>query len=66
MSDQKKAAEKMKEISEETKQINPSTDKDNYVIQIVVDGKVIKEVIALNATVKVLCIGDQSLAADIR
>jgi len=51
-----------KEIAE-PKQINPQKDKGNYIIQIVADGKVIKEVIAIGATVNIVDIGNNSLAA---
>ena len=47
----------------EPKQINPQKDKGNYIIQIVADGKVIKEVIAIGATVNIVDIGNNSLAA---
>lgn len=49
---------------EENKSVNPSTDNGNYLIQVKgKDGKVIKEVLALNATISIVGIGDQSVAA---
>lgn len=51
---------------EQPKIINPSTDKDNYLIQVISDGRVMKEVIALNSTVNVIHIGEQAVAADIK
>lgn len=47
-------------------EINPCKDKGNYIVQIVVDGKVIKEMIALGAIVNIVNIGNQSLAAVIK
>ena len=55
-----------KETKEETKQLNPSIDKSNYLIQVMANGQVIKEVIALNATLNIVAIGERSLAADIK
>jgi hypothetical protein len=54
-----------KEI-EQKEPINPFENKSNYLIQIIVDGQVIKQVMALNATVNVIHIGEQSVAADIK
>ena len=51
---------------EETKQVNPFKDKGNYIVQIVADGKVIKEMIALNSTVNIVCIENQSVVAVIK
>jgi len=51
---------------EEPKQINPQKDKGNYIVQIVADGKVIKEMIALNSTVNIVCIENQSVVAVIK
>lgn len=49
---------------EDKKPINPSTDNGHYLIQIISnDGKVVKEVLALNSTIKIVGIGEQSLAA---
>lgn len=64
---------KVVEVAEENiieekqpKTINPNTDKSNYLIQVVSDGKMIKEIIALNSTVNIIHIGEQSVAADIK
>ena len=51
---------------EESKQINPQKDKGNYIIQIVANGKVMKEVIAIGSTINIVNIGNQSLAAVIK
>ncbi|ADL50565.1 hypothetical protein [Clostridium cellulovorans] len=51
---------------QQEKEINPTVDKDNYLVQVIVDGKVIKEVIALNSTINIVHVGNQSLAADVK
>jgi len=57
--------EKKKNI-EAAEVINPTTDKGNYLIQIKVDDKIIKETVALNATVNILNLADAPAAFDIR
>jgi hypothetical protein len=63
-----KNQEKIVEVEEvsEVKQINPATDKSNYLVQIISDGNVIKEVIGINSTVNIIHIGEQSVAADLK
>lgn len=51
---------------EQLKKVNPSTDKGNYLVQIIDDDKVIRTVIALNSTINITSIGDQALTADIK
>lgn len=48
---------------EELKQINPATDKGIYLVQIIDNNQVIKEVIAVNSTVRIIDIGKQGVAA---
>lgn len=55
-------AEGVKEVND----VNPGIDKSNYLVQIISDGNVIKEVIAINSTVNIIHIGNQSVAADIK
>lgn len=50
------------EINEQ-KQVNPSTDKGNYLIRVIDNGQVIKEVLAINSTVEILNLGEQGAAA---
>lgn len=52
--------------NEKAKKINPTEEKGNYVIQIIADGKVLKQVIALGSTVNIISIGEQPMAAEIR
>lgn len=63
-----KNQEEIVEVEEvsEVKQINPATDKSNYLVQIISDGNVIKEVIGINSTVNIIHIGEQSVAADLK
>ncbi|SMC26825.1 hypothetical protein SAMN02745134_02960 [Clostridium acidisoli DSM 12555] len=63
-----KNQEEILEVEEvsEVKQINPATDKSNYLVQIISDGNVIKEVIGINSTVNIIHIGEQSVAADLK
>lgn len=63
-----KNKEEIVEVEEvsEVKQINPATDKSNYLVQIISDGNVIKEVIGINSTVNIIHIGEQSVAADLK
>lgn len=55
-------AEEVKEVND----VNPGIDKSNYLVQIISDENVIKEVIAINSTVNIIHIGNQSVAADIK
>jgi hypothetical protein len=48
------------------KSINPSIDKGNYLLQVVTDGQIIKEIIALNSTIRITNIGDAAVAAVIK
>lgn len=48
---------------EELKQINPATDKGIYLVQIIDNNQVIKEIIAVNSTVRIIDIGKQGVAA---
>lgn len=58
-----KAEEKKQEVE---KQINPAKDKGNYVVQIMNDGQILKQVMALNSTVNIVYVGQQALAAEIK
>ena len=44
-------------------QINPATDKGVYLVQIIDNNESIKEILAVNATVRVINIGEQGVAA---
>lgn len=46
--------------------INPSTDKGNYLIQVITDGNVIKNVVALGSTVNIINLADSPAAFDVR
>lgn len=60
-------SDKEKEINNESeKQVNPSKYKGNYVIQIINEGQILKQVIALNSTVNIIYLGDQAVAAEIK
>lgn len=50
-------------VVEELKQINPATDKGIYLVQIIDNDQVIKEIIAVNSTVRIIDIGKQGVAA---
>jgi hypothetical protein len=54
------------ESQDEVNNINPTTDKGNYLIQIISDGRAIKEVAALNATINIISLGDTPAAFDLR
>ena len=56
----------IEETQEAEKQINPAKDKGNYIIQIIHDGQILKQNIALNSTVNIIYVGQQSLAAEIK
>jgi hypothetical protein len=57
--------EKKKDIKA-AESINPTTDRGNYLVQIKVDDKVIKETVALSATVNILNLANAPAAFDIR
>jgi hypothetical protein len=46
--------------------IDPSKDPGNYLVQIKVGDQVIKQVVAMKATISIISLGDQSFAADIK
>lgn len=46
--------------------INPSTDKGNYLIQVITNGNVIKNVVALGSTVNIINLADNPAAFDVR
>lgn len=53
-------------LKEDRKEINPAVDKGNYVIQVIDKDQVIKEILAVNATVRIVSIGEQTVAAMLR
>ena len=60
-------SDKEKEINKKSeKQINPFKDKGNYVIQVINEGEILKQVIALNSTVNIIYLGEQAVAAEIK
>lgn len=48
------------------KPINPMQDKGNYLIQVVSDGQIIKEILAINSTIQIQALGESSAAAVIK
>jgi hypothetical protein len=46
--------------------IDPGKDVGNYLVQIKVGDQVIKQVVAMKATISIISLGDQSFAADIK
>jgi hypothetical protein len=62
----KSETETVKEVKEE-KKINPFTDPNNYIVQIIgMDGKPIKTILANNSTIRVIVAGNQSIATEIK
>lgn len=57
---------KAEEPKEVKSNINPSKDKGNYIIQIMNDGEILKQIIALNSTINIIYLSDQAVAADIK
>jgi hypothetical protein len=57
---------KVEEAKEVKSNVNPSKDKGNYIIQIINDGEILKQIIALNSTINVIYLNDQAVAADIK
>lgn len=53
----------IEKIEEDSQSVNPFIDKGNYLIQVVDEGQVIKEVLAINSIVKIANIGEQGAAA---
>lgn len=48
------------------KQIDVGKDKGNYIVQIIGNNQILKQVIALNSTVNIIYLGEQSAVADIK
>jgi hypothetical protein len=58
--------DKLEKIETSAGPVNPTQDKGNYLIQIVSDGQIIKEILAINSTIQVQALGESSAAAVIK
>ncbi|OAA90701.1 hypothetical protein [Clostridium coskatii] len=64
--EKRQAQSRQQKAELQPKVVDPSKSKGNYLVQVVADGKVIKEVMALNSTVNIINLANQSVAADIK